>query len=87
MTFNNLSEKGKAVKGEVGKRMVGYLSAALGLVVGLAWNDAVKSAIDYFIPNSNNTIIAKFIYAGAITIIIVLVLLGLEKWFSNKEKE
>lgn len=87
MTLQDFHEKGKAVKGEVGKRMVGYLSAALGLVAGLAWNDAVKSAIDYFIPNSNNTIIVKFVYAAGITLVIVLILLGLEKWVGRKEGE
>ncbi len=85
MSLQDLNQKGKAVRGEVGKRMVGYLSAALGLVVGLAWNDAVKSAIDFFIPNSNGTIVAKFIYAVAITLLIVLVLIGIEKWIERKE--
>lgn len=85
MNINDLNEQGKAVRGEVGKRTAGYLSAALGLVAGLAWNDAVKAAIDFFIPASNGTIIAKFIYAAVVTVIIVLAMVGIEKWMGRKE--
>ncbi|MDP2650808.1 MAG: DUF5654 family protein, partial [bacterium] len=45
--------------------------AALGLVVGLAWNEAIKSAIEYLFPLGQNTMAAKIIYAAVMTIILV----------------
>ncbi|HBH71453.1 MAG TPA: hypothetical protein DDX26_01155 [Candidatus Yonathbacteria bacterium] len=51
-----------------------YIAGGLGIVVGLAWNEAIKSLIDYFYPASGaNSISAKFIYAIIITTVVVLV--------------
>ncbi|MBI2010717.1 MAG: hypothetical protein HYS89_00555 [Candidatus Colwellbacteria bacterium] len=49
------------------------MAAALGLVVGLAWNDAIKTLIEYLFPLKQNTIAAKFFYAIIITIVLVLI--------------
>lgn len=57
---------------EIKKQTLGYIVGALGLVAGLAWNEAVKALIEYFFPLSQNTLLAKFIYAAAITIAVVL---------------
>lgn len=63
------------VKNEIRERTVGYILTALGLVAGLAWNDAIKSFIEYVFPpdHEGNTLKAKFVYAVLITIIIVIV--------------
>jgi len=34
------------MKNEIQKSAVGYISGALGLVAGLAWNDAITTAIN-----------------------------------------
>lgn len=52
---------------------MGYLMGAFGLVAGLAWNDAIKSLIEFFFPFSNSSIWLKFIYAIVITIVVVIV--------------
>lgn len=50
-----------------------YIAAALTIVAGMAWNDAVKSALETYIQK-DESIAGKFIYAliitsiGAITI-------------------
>jgi len=49
-----------------------YLIAAFSLIAGLAWNDAVKTLIDYVFPLSQNTLFAKFFYAILITFIVVI---------------
>lgn len=58
---------------ELKEKTVGYIVAALGLVAGLAWNDAIKSVIEFFYPLNENTLWAKLVYAVLITGIIVLV--------------
>ena len=70
-----LQKTQKAVK----KKMFGYIAAGLGLVAGLAWNDAVKAIIDRFIPDTGNTIVAKVFYAIIVTVFVALVLFYLEK--------
>jgi len=59
--------------------MYTYIAAALGLVAGLAWNEAIKALIDYVFPLSKNTLIAKFSYAGLITLVVVLITIYLAR--------
>lgn len=59
--------------------MFSYIAAGLGLVAGLAWNDAIKVLIDFFVPDTGNTIIAKLLYAIVITLVVALILVYVEK--------
>lgn len=52
------------LKKELRGRTLGYVSAALGLVAGLAWNDAIRAAIETIFPLSKDTIMVKFLYAN-----------------------
>ncbi len=61
------------VHDEVREQTVGYIAGALGLVAGLAWNDAIKGLIEYLIPLPGGGLWAKFIYALIITLVVVLV--------------
>lgn len=72
-SFGRIKEEQKALKNEVRERTVGYIVAALGLVAGLAWNDAIKSTIEYIFRFNSNTILTKFIYSFVVTILIVFV--------------
>ncbi|MFA6047269.1 MAG: DUF5654 family protein [Parcubacteria group bacterium] len=74
------------VREEIRNKTVGYIVTALGLVAGLAWNDAVKTLIENFFPAKENTVWAKFIYATVLTIIVVLISLYLVKIFKKEEK-
>lgn len=60
------------IKKEVGEKTIGYISTALGLIAGLAWNEAVKSLIDYVFPLDKSGLLAKFIYALMMTAIVIL---------------
>ncbi len=51
---------------------VGYILTALGLVVGLAWNEAIVAFIDKVLPLGKDGLGAKFLYAVVITIIVVI---------------
>jgi len=72
---NNL-EKIRKVKEEIAEatkeKTIGYILTAFGLIAGLAWNDAIKSLIEYIFPLSPNTLLLKFIYAILITLVVVL---------------
>lgn len=67
-----LKREKEKVKQEIRERVIAYVAAAFGLVVGLAWNEAVKSLIEYFLPLGGNTIFAKFLYAAILTFIAVI---------------
>ena len=70
----------KKFQQEFRTRTVGFIATALGLVVGLAWNDAMASLIAAVFPIDKNTIIAKFIYAVLLTGIVVTVIILLMKF-------
>jgi uncharacterized membrane protein len=84
--IKKIKEKGEELNNKVKERVIGYLTAAFGLVAGLAWNDAVRGLIDHLFPLSKNSIWAKFAYASVLTVVVVFVTLSLIK-ISEKKKE
>lgn len=81
-------ENGAKLSGEVREKTVGYIAAALGLVAGLAWNDAIKALINFTFPIERNSVLAQFLYAVAITIVVVIVTVYLLKVIApEKETE
>lgn len=76
----------KKIKKELNGKILGYVLAGLGLVAGLAWNDAIKSLIEHLFPLQQNTVWAKVVYALLITIFVVFLSFYLTKIF-KKEKE
>lgn len=65
--------------------MLGYIITALGLVAGLAWNDAIKAFIEYVIPLGNGTLLLKFIYAMVVTVAIVIAAMNLSRFLKKEE--
>ncbi len=64
---------------ELKARTFGYISAALGLVAGLAWNEAITALIEKLFPLSKDTVMVKFFYAVLVTIVIVVLIQYLDK--------
>ncbi len=81
-----ISEMAK-VRSEVRNRTVKYIVAALGLVAGLAWNDAIKSLIEYFFPQDQNSLKAKLVYAIFITLIVAVLSFYLSQLEKKEEKK
>ncbi|PIQ66910.1 MAG: hypothetical protein COV95_01600 [Candidatus Zambryskibacteria bacterium CG11_big_fil_rev_8_21_14_0_20_40_24] len=54
------------------------MSAAFGLVAGLAWNDAIKEFIEVIFPLSKDTVAVKFLYAVLVTVVVVILIRYLE---------
>ena len=63
----------KETKEQIKEQTAGYMTAALGLVAGLAWNDAIKSLIEAFYPFAKDGLVAKFFYAVLVTIVVVFI--------------
>ena len=73
------------IRGELREKTLGYIVTALGLVAGLAWNDAIKAFIEYSFPLTKDTIQAKFVYAGVMTVLIGLLTYVLSKLLGSKK--
>lgn len=69
--IRKIRKESEELQREVRKKTITYVTAALGLVVGLAWNEAIKSVIEYLFPLSQNTMTAKIVYATVMTMILV----------------
>lgn len=59
---------------ETRAKTFGYISAALGFVAGLAWNEAIAAAIDAAFPLAKDTVAVKFLYAVAVTVAVVILI-------------
>ncbi len=70
---------------EVKEKTLGYILAALGLVAGLAWNEAITALINTIFPLGKDTLLAKFIYAIVITIVLIVVTMWLVRIFNKGE--
>lgn len=80
-------EQAKSLKIEILEKISDLTTAGLGLVAALAWNEAISALFTAIFPKAGN-IIAKFIYAAVITIIIVIITVKLGKLieFTKKDK-
>lgn len=70
---------------EIRRRVAGYIAAAFGLIVGLAWNDAIGSMIDYFFPIDRSSVYAKLGYALIMTCVLIILTILAVKYVQEKE--
>lgn len=68
-------------------KIAGYVTAALGLVTGLTWNDAITPLINFLLPVDKNGLLAKFIYVVLITAVVVFLSTYLVKLLEKKKPE
>ncbi len=57
---------------EILEKMQTLVTAGFGLVAALAWNSAIQDVFNLLFPNSGS-LIAKFLYAIFITVIVVII--------------
>lgn len=62
----------QSLRVEMLEKMHTLATAGFGLVAALAWNSAIQDLFNLFFPNQES-LIAKFLYAIVITVLIVLV--------------
>ncbi len=78
----------KELERNVREQTIGYIVAALSLVAGLAWNEAIKALITYFFPADDaNGIVAKFTYAGLVTLVVVILTIIVKRMLQPKVDE
>lgn len=82
-----LKEESSKLNQEVRKQASGYILAGLGVVAGLAWNDAIKALIDFVYPVSGSGLWAKFVYAVILTAVIVVVSMYIVRRVQTDEKK
>lgn len=64
------------------KQMIALSTAGFGIVVGLAWNEVVKSTIDVYIRpylGESSGVVSLLIYATVITVLAVVVTMQLTR--------
>ena len=82
-----IKEESKIMKTEFSDRIIGFIVGALSLVAGLAWNDAIKALLDYLFPLQKDGILAKFVYAVIISLVVVIISLLLMRWFKHEDEK
>lgn len=85
--LNQLREETESFGKEVQAKILGYITAAFGLVAGLAWNDAIKALIESYFPQGEGDLVAKFMYAIVISLIVVTITIYLSKLVDKKKKK
>lgn len=71
------------------KNFITLATGGFGLVVALAWNDAIKVAVHRFVDpyfGANGTLVSLFIYAAIVTTLAVIITMQLTKIERNIEK-
>jgi len=82
-----IKEETAKLNEEVRKQVSGYILAGLGVVAGLAWNEAIKALIDHIYPLSGSGLWIKFVYAIVLTVFIVIVSMYTVKKTQKDEKK
>lgn len=80
-------EESLKLRRAVREELLKYMLAAFGLVAGLAWNDAIKTLIEALFPLKENTVLAKFLYALLITLIVAAFSMYLVRIFREEKSE
>ncbi len=83
--FEAIKKESKKIQSKIRNQTLTYITAGFGLVAGLAWNEAIKSFIDYIFPLGKNTLFAKFGYAVLMTLIVVLISVYLARILQEKK--
>ena len=76
-------EEKETVQDQLKKQTLTYVVAAFGFVAALAWNDAIKSLIEFLFPFVHSSVWIKFVYALLVTLLAVLITYQLSKLASQ----
>ena len=69
----DIKSEAQKVRSEVKQKIATYIMAGLGLIVSLAWNEAIKSLIEKYFPLAGGDgAFAKLLYALILTILVVV---------------
>ena len=77
------SESAK-ISREVKDKTFNFIITAFSLVAGLAWNEAIQSLINSYFAINKNSVLAKFIYAIIMTLVLVFFTIYLARIFGRE---
>lgn len=72
---------------EVKQKTLNFIITAFSLVAGLAWNEAIQALINHLFSINKDTVLAKFIYAILMTLILVLITICLARALDKKKEK
>lgn len=75
---NSLTSRFRSFTAEITTQLLALATSALGLVAALAWNDAVQAVFKEYFPSARG-ITAKFLYAAAVSLLIIVVTINLTR--------
>lgn len=81
-----ITQEVKDLRVEVLQKMSDLMTAGLGLVAALAWNEAIKAFFAEFFPAPGNNILALTLYALLITIVVVVITVQLGRALNLAKK-
>lgn len=78
-------------KTEFKKHMVTAITAAFALIIALAWQDAIKEWISFFVARlgvlPQSVYLYKIYVAMAVTIVCVIAIILFSRWGAKQEKQ
>lgn len=90
INVNNKLDKIKSESSKISRQVkdktFSFIITALSLVAGLAWNEAIQSLINNYFAMNKNSILAKFVYAVILTLILTLITIYLARIFGKEKK-
>ena len=81
-----IKEEQHKIEREIRERVTSYIIGSFGFVAGIAWNEAIQALIAELFALRRDSVIAKFIYAVVITVILVLVSIYVMRLFVDKRQ-
>ncbi|MDP2709193.1 MAG: DUF5654 family protein [bacterium] len=85
--LGKIREESSKISREVRERTFGFVITAFSLVAGLAWNEAIQSLIRSIFTVGKDSVLAKFIYAVLMTLILVVITIYLSRVFGKEGKD
>lgn len=70
--------RARSLTAEIAAQLLVLATSALGLVAALAWNDAIQAVFKEYFPAAGG-IVAKFVYAILVSLIIIVLTINLTK--------
>jgi len=84
--LEKIKSEGSKISREVKDRTLGFIITAFGLVAGLAWNEAIQALINSYFVINKDSILAKFVYAILMTLVLVFIAIYLTKIFGKNDE-
>lgn len=87
MPKKQTEQERKDLRIEILEKVMDLTTAGFGLVAALAWNEAIKRLFERLFPLPGGSLVASFIYALFITILVVIITVQLGRVLNVAKKQ